>query len=76
MITNERDYVLSEIKTNVRILSTWGDAIAPSLEGKEVTVSERLDHFVKRAQTEFGMSIDEIDNAIRDYRNDAQELTP
>ena len=61
---NEKEYVLSEIKTLLRILNTWGNTLVPSLEGKEVTAKERLNHFVDRAQKEFGMTIDEIETAI------------
>ncbi|TEA78672.1 hypothetical protein [Allopusillimonas ginsengisoli] len=56
--------VLSEIKTLVRILNTWGNALVPELDGKQVTAQERLSHFVRVAQDEFGMTLDEIDAAI------------
>lgn len=64
MSMNERDYILSEIKTNARILNTWGNTIVPALNGKETTAMERLTHFVERAKTELGMSVEEIDAAI------------
>lgn len=61
---NEQEIVLSEIKTLLRILNTWGNALVPNLGEKEVTAQERLAHFIKRAQNEFGMSLDEIEAAI------------
>jgi hypothetical protein len=60
---SEKEHVLSEIKTLLRILNTWGNTLVPSLDGKEVTAKERLNHFVNRAQ-ELGMTIDEIEDAI------------
>lgn len=65
MIAGSKEMVLSEIKTLVRVLNTWGDVLVPSLEGKEVSAKERLRHFVQRAQEEFNMTIEEIEVAIQ-----------
>ncbi len=62
---SEKEHTLSEIKTLVRILGTWGDALVPSLNGKEVTASERLRHFVIEANQKFGMTLEEIQEAIK-----------
>jgi len=59
-----KEQVLSEIKTLLRILNSWGNAIAPSLNGKEVTCQQRLVHFVDIARNEFGMSVEDIEAAI------------
>jgi len=65
VIAGSKEMVLSEIKTLVRVLNTWGDVLVPSLEGKEVSAKERLRHFVQRAQEEFNMTIEEIEVAIQ-----------
>lgn len=64
MIENEKQNILSEIKTLCRILITWGNTLVPNLDGKEVFAQERLAHFVERAQNEFKMSIEEIESVI------------
>lgn len=61
---NRVESVLSEIKTNLRVLKTWGNILVPSLNGKETTAQERLRHFVDIAQTELGFSMEEIEQAI------------
>lgn len=65
MITDEREYVLTEIKTVLGILNTWGNVLVPSLDGKDTTAHQRLQHFIKRAQTEFEMTLDEIEAAVQ-----------
>lgn len=61
---NRKESVLSEIKTNLRVLKTWGNILVPNLNGKETTAHERLCHFVDIAKTELGMTMEEIDQAI------------
>lgn len=61
---DQKVHVLNEIKTLVRTFHTWGNILVPSLDGKEVTCRQRLSHFIDRAQNEFGMSLDEIKEAI------------
>jgi hypothetical protein len=61
---DQKDRALSEIKTLVRILNTWGNAIVPSLDGRETTALERLNHFTQLAMTEHGMTMDDIEDAI------------
>ena len=63
-MTTKQQNILSEIKTLVRILNTWGNTLVPDLDGKQVTAHERLTHFVNVAQNEFGMTMDEIESAI------------
>lgn len=67
-IDSKKQNTLSEIKTLVRILNTWGNTLVPSLEGNEVTAQERLSYFVGVAQEEFGMSMDEIEAAIKEQQ--------
>jgi hypothetical protein len=59
-----KEHVLSEIKTLLRILNTWGNTLVPSLNGEQISAQERLHHFVSEAQTRFGMSVEEIELAI------------
>jgi hypothetical protein len=61
---DEKEQALSEIKTLIKILNTWGNTIVPSLNGKETTAHERLFHFVNIAQEKFGMTMKEIGEAI------------
>lgn len=61
---SEKESVLSEIKTLMRILNTWGNALVPNLNGKETTAQERLRHFVKIATSDRGMTLEEIQAAI------------
>lgn len=61
---SEKENILSEIKTLLRILNTWGNTLVPSLNGQETTAKERLAHFIVRAHDEFGMSLEEIEAAI------------
>ncbi len=61
---DEKENILSEIKTLVRILNTYGNALVPSLNGKETTAKERLQHFVIQANEKYGMSMDDIQAAI------------
>jgi hypothetical protein len=61
---NRVESVLSEIKTNLRVLKTWGNVLVPSLDGIPTTAQERLRHFVDIAQTELGMTMEEIEQAI------------
>lgn len=61
---DEKENILSEIKTLVRILNTYGDALVPSLNGKQTTAKERLQHFVTQAHIKCGMSMEDIEAAI------------
>lgn len=61
---NRRDLILSEVKTLVGVLSKWGNVLVPAIDDKETTAHQRLQHFVELAQSELGMSLDEIDEAI------------
>ena len=61
---SEKEIVLSEVKTLVRILNRYGNALVPSLNGKETFAIDRLKHFVGRAESEFGMSMDDVQKAI------------
>lgn len=59
-----KEHCLSEIKTLLRILNTWGNAFVPDLEGKSVRAQERLTHFVELVQKDYGMTLEEIETAI------------
>ena len=54
---DEKENILSEIKTLVRILNTYGNALVPSLNGKETRAKERLQHVVIQANEKYGMSM-------------------
>ena len=64
MNIDQKQYVLSEIKTNLRILNTWGNVLVPNLDGKETYALDRLTHFVDKARADFGMTVEEIEIAI------------
>lgn len=55
---------LSEIKTLLRILNTHGNVLVPSLNGKQVTAQERLEHFVNKAIEEDSLTMEEIERKI------------
>lgn len=62
----EQNHVLSEIKTCMKLINALGgNCIGPSLNGQEMTLTDRLSHFLKRATSEFGMSLEEINEATR-----------
>jgi hypothetical protein len=63
MMTRQQS-VLSEIKTTLRILNTFGNTLVPSLDGKDTTAHQRMCHFIDIAKTEFGMTLEEIEEAI------------
>lgn len=60
----EKAYILSEIKTLIGILNTWGNIFVPNVEGKEARAYDRLVYFCDKAQREYGMTIEEIGEAI------------
>lgn len=60
----EKENTLSEIKTLLRILNTWGNTLVPDLNGEQVSARERLTYFVNKAQNEYGMTLEEIQAAI------------
>lgn len=55
---------LSEIKTLLRILNTYGNTIVPSINGKQVNAQERLEYFVNKAIEEDGLNMEEIERLI------------
>lgn len=63
MMTRQQ-YVLSEIRTCLRILNTHGNTLVPSLGGRDTTAHQRMCHFIDVAKEEFGMTLEEIEQSI------------
>jgi len=59
----EKENALREIRKLVDILTSWGNVLVPSLEGKETTARERLIHFIEKLKAD-GMSEEDIDREI------------